>query len=266
MLAQVSRGFDQATLAFFAGRTEEVLRILDSLVAVVEPEEGVRARQEEKARSVLAGLSEKGRILEGVSPPIPYRLVGPSRPGSDPLPVIVALHGAGGNEHMFVEAYGAGRLAELAEEKGFVVISPSTTALARSPGALRELLDAAAAAYPLDRGRVGVVGHSMGAAAAWQLAETFGRELAGVVCLAGPCPGRPPQGGGRSAEELPPLLVVAGETDPLAPPSRLEEAATQGRNRGLEVEMRVVPGLGHTLMVGAVLDEVVAWLLARPGR
>lgn len=265
ILAGVSRAFDQATLAFFAGRNQEVLRTLDSLVAEVEPDAEARARQEETARRVLEGLPLKGRVLEGDHPPIPYRLHGPPNP-SRPLPVIVALHGAGGNEHMFLEAYGAGRLREMAEEQGFVVISPATAALARTPQALDALLDAAAKEYPLDRRRVGVVGHSMGASAAWQLVQTWPGELVGVVCIAGACPGRGGPGEGATREAWPSFLVVAGETDPLAPPARLEGAVAQGRGRGLVVDYRVIAGLGHTLVVGAVLEDAVSWLLSRPTR
>ncbi len=260
---EVNLAFDRATLAFFAGRVEEVVTALDSLAEVVEPDAGVRARQREEAERILDGLDTKVRVLEGEHPPIPFRLHGPPAGVPGPHPVVVALHGAGGNEHMFLEAYGAGRLRELAEERGFVVISPSTTALAMSMGALPGLLAAAEEEYAVDGARVAVLGHSMGAGAAWRLAWSFSESVGAVACIAGPCgaPGevRP----GEEGLERPPLLVVAGELDPISAPPRLEAAATLGREAGLDVEYRVLSGYGHTLVVGAALEEVVDWLLAR---
>lgn len=263
-IAEVNRAFDQASLAFFAGRVDAVVGALAALVEDVEPDAEVRSRHRHRAQEILAGLPAQGRVLDVPgAPPVPYRLHGPSAAGEHPLPVVVALHGAGGNEHMFLEAYGAGRIRDLADERGFVVVSPSTTALARAPEAFPALLDAAAAAYPIDRGRVYLVGHSMGAGVAWGLAERYAGLVSAVACIAGGCgTGAGPVG----AESLPPLLLVAGALDPIAAPSRVEDAAVQARARGIRVTYRLVPDQGHTLVVGAVLDDVVSWLLQDPAR
>jgi len=258
---EVNLAFDRATLAFFAGREEAVVTALDSLAKAVEPDAGARARQREDAERILDGLDSKTRALEGDHPPIPYRLHGPPPHAAGPFPVLVALHGAGGNEHMFLEAYGAGRLRVLAEERGFVVISPSTSALAMSPEALPGLLAAAEGEFPIDRSRVALLGHSMGAGAAWRLAGRFSESIGAVACVAGACgaPGGTESGGERPGR--PPLLVVAGELDPISAPSRMEAAVRQGQEAGFHVEYRVIPGYGHTLVVGAVLEDVVNWLL-----
>jgi len=259
---EVNLAFDRATLAFFAGRVEVVVAAMDSLAEAVEPDPAVRATQREAAQRVLEGLGGKVRVLEGDHPPIPYRLHGPPPDAAGPFPVLVALHGAGGNEHMFLEAYGAGRLRELAEKRGFVVISPSTNALAMVPQALPRLLAAAEEEFPIRRGPVAVLGHSMGAGAAWRLAGSFGETIGAVACVAGPCGAPGPVGAGGEPPGRPPLLVVAGELDPISAPSRMEAAARQGQEAGLQVEYRVISDYGHTLVVGAVLEDVVDWLLA----
>ena len=113
----------------------------------------------------------------------------------------------------------------------------------------------------------------MGAGAAWRLVEGQGTQapqdaawtplrIRAVACLAGPCG---PGGSGASGTGTngPPLLLVGGGLDPLAPPARLEAAAEGARARGLDVELRILPTQGHTLLVGAVLDDVVEWLLAQ---
>ncbi len=278
--AEVNRAFDRATLAFFAGQVEAVVEAMDLLAARIEPDPSLRARHRTQADDVLAALPGRRRILGGEHAPIPYRLHGPGRdgsghggpardgPGGAPpqgggYPVVVALHGAGGNEHMFLEAYGAGRLAGLAEEIGFVVISPSTSALAAAPEGLAGLLDAAEAEFPIDRTRVHLLGHSMGAGAAWSLVTRDPGVARAVACLAGPCGAGAGRGGSGAPGGWPAVLVVGGALDPLAPPARLEAVAAQGREQGVDVELRIEENEGHTLLVGAVLDEVIAWLLAQ---
>jgi pimeloyl-ACP methyl ester carboxylesterase len=118
------------------------------------------------------------------------------------------------------------------------------------------LLEAAAAAYPVDRDRVYVVGHSMGAGVAAMIAQVRADRLAGVVCIAGG-----PRG--RLEAQPAPMLVFAGEFDPLFPARRMREQATQAAKDGRRVEFREAKGNGHTLIVGAKLAEAVEWMLAR---
>lgn len=265
--AALNRAFDQATLAFFAGQVDPVVAAMDALVIRIEPDAAVREAQAAEAAATVAALPERGRILGG-TPAVPYRLVLPEEGGGGPpeagYPVLVALHGAGGNEHMFVEAYGAGRLGALAREQGFVVISPATVSLAQRPDALAALLEAAEAEVPVDRSRVFLLGHSMGAGAAWAATLRDPGAVRAVVCVAGPC------GAGAAAAGTPgvrpPLLVMAGGLDPISPPVRLEAAAAQARDAGWEVEVRTLDVEGHTLVVGAVLEDAVSWLMALPGR
>jgi predicted esterase len=78
------------------------------------------------------------------------------------LPVIVAYHGAGGSENMFFDAYGAGRLAKLARDNGYLLITPRQPLM----GALLpidSLVDQLANIASIDRSRIIVIGHSMGA-------------------------------------------------------------------------------------------------------
>jgi dienelactone hydrolase len=141
-------------------------------------------------------------------------------------------------------------------------VTAFTNAWMRHPAeAFDAALDSAAARHPIDRSRVYVLGHSLGAGAAWTTARLRGDKIAAIGCLAGGC-GAPPATGPVPAR-MPPTLLYAGELDPLAAPSRLETAAARGRDAGFAVEFRVAPAAGHTLMVGSVLDEVVEWLLAR---
>ena len=186
---------------------------------------------------------------------VPMRVYAPEQAVSgQPVPVVIALHGAGVEEAIFMEGYGDGEIKRLADRHGFLVIAPSTY-LMTAPDALASLLDTIAFDYLIDRRRVYVVGHSLGAMTAQAWATQQGDDLAAVCLLAGGTDfpaGRP---------NLPPVLMVAAGLDPLYKPDALRRAADGARQAGLPVKFRLSDGLGHTLMVGDALPAAVEWLL-----
>lgn len=187
---------------------------------------------------------------------LPVRVFAPRRAaGDEKLPLVIALHGAGGDENMFFDGYGAGRIKELAEEKGFLCVAPRVGFTGLSGAAFDAIVQALLYDYAIDVKRIHVIGHSMGAAAAYGLATSRADRLASVACLCGGAAGEPPSA-------CAPLLVVAGELDPLARPEGLKKGAERLAAAGRNVEYRLAPDYGHTLIVGAKLPEVVAWMLA----
>ena len=159
------------------------------------------------------------------------------------LPVLIAFHGYQGDENMFRFAYGRGALFRLAAEAGLLLVTPRTEPFLRAPAALERLLDELACDYPLDRGRVWLLGHSMGAQAAALLARQRPERLAGVVVFAGG-----PMGGDV------PTRAFVGELD----------IAGGLVRRGGAVE--VLEGYGHTLGVGPHLPQALEWLRGLPPR
>lgn len=195
---------------------------------------------------------------------LPVRWFGPSlRPAlekkgteSEKPALVIALHGVGGDENMFPDAYGAGVILELAEAKRFVVVSPRADMLMGNVAALRGLVDEAERLYGVDRSRVYVIGHSMGAGTAAVFARAEMKSIAAVVCIAG--------GPQRAiAKPVAPMLVVGAELDPIARASALMNAAEASKGRGYAVESKLCKGWGHTLVVGHVLPEAVEWLMAK---
>ncbi|MBL0871069.1 MAG: dienelactone hydrolase family protein [Phycisphaerales bacterium] len=170
--------------------------------------------------------------------------------------LVIALHGVGGDENMFPDAYGAGVILELAEAKRLVVVSPRADMLMGNVAALRGLVDEAERLYEIDRSRVYVIGHSMGAGTAAVFARAELKSIAAVVCIAGG-PQRP------LTKPVAPMLVVGAELDPIARASALMNAAETSKQRGYSVESKLCKGWGHTLVVGHVLPEAVDWLLSK---
>jgi len=184
---------------------------------------------------------------------IPYHLfIPPDARG--PVPLLVVFHGAGGDERMFFAGYGAAEILRLARAHGFAVLSPPTVAVMNRPQVLEALVAAVGQQVPVDPDRVYLLGHSMGAGAAWGLARQRPGVVAAVACIAGGC---------GAGEGGPPLLVIAAEVDPLAAPAPLEAIVRAAREGGHDAEFRLAKGWGHTLVVGAVLPEAVTWLLSR---
>ncbi len=172
------------------------------------------------------------------------------------LPVVIAFHGAGGDEAMFVYGYGAGRLLQLAADRGFIVISPASSLFASSFSHFDALLDRLSADYAIDPDRVYVLGHSAGAAAAVSLAAGRAQRIAAAAIFAGATR--------LSATSPPaPLLALLGQLDPLASPARAQPQFDAAIAAGLSIEVRVIEGYGHTLLVGAQLPSALDWLLAR---
>jgi len=178
------------------------------------------------------------------------RVYGPrAARGGEPLPLVVAFHGAGGDENMFAWGYGRGVLQELAEREGFLLATPRTEAFVRDPGAaFGALLATLARDYPIARGRIYALGHSLGVMALDGVLRMEAQPLAAAVCFSG----MP-----RSVSALP-IHALLGAKDPLVP-------ARMARSNRASLEVSVLQGYGHTLGVGPNLPGEVEWLLGRPG-
>jgi len=172
-------------------------------------------------------------------------------------PLVIALHGAGGNEHMFMAAYGVGRIKNLAEQRGFVVASPLNSPLSAQPTVFDALIDSVAADYPIDRSRIYLIGHSMGAGVALAWSKLRTDKVAASALIAG-------VGRFNAKDKLPPIRLIAPELDGLIPARSIIASGEQAKGFGLPVECREIKDYGHTLVVGHVLPEVVEWLLSQP--
>jgi predicted esterase len=182
---------------------------------------------------------------------IPMRIVAPAAAAtsSAPVPVVIALHGAGGDENMFVNAYGQGILARMALAANAILVTPLTTDFGQSPEHFDSLMTVLRSEYRINSGRIYVLGHSMGAGAAARLAQLRPTQITAVACLAG--------GSAVKVEKAPPILFIGAALDPIIPASRVQDAA-KGTPTGL---YRLIEHEGHTLMVAAGVKQALPWLL-----
>jgi poly(3-hydroxybutyrate) depolymerase len=152
---------------------------------------------------------------------MPYRLYVPTRwDGKSSLPIVLFLHGAGANESTYLDIAG-GLLEKVAEEHGYIVVSPlgftplgaygnplrlpavfgeSPTAAAQraavTPERQRELdlselevitvLELVTEEYGADRSRTFLAGHSMGSGGVWHLAARYPERWRAIAPMSGP--------------------------------------------------------------------------------
>jgi predicted esterase len=179
-----------------------------------------------------------------------------------PLPLLIALHGAGGDESMFMFGYGDGIIRKLAADRRIIIASPRSEMLG-TPANFDALVADLSRDYPIDPQRIYVVGHSMGAAIASGLATSRGSAIAAVACLAGGRITAPPKDAPipDPKPRTAPVLIIAGPLDPIIPAARLRPGAEAANAAGLPVIYRERENYGHTLIVGTTLPEALDWLL-----
>nr|WP_280139176.1 PHB depolymerase family esterase [Geodermatophilus dictyosporus] len=162
---------------------------------------------------------------------------------SAPAPLVVVLHGAGGD----AEA-GLGLLRPLADERGLVLLAPASRgatwdAVAGGYGpdvaVVDRALAAVFAAVPVDAARVAVAGFSDGASYALGLGLANGRLFRQVVAFS---PGFVPPG---PRTGRPPVFVSHGTDDDVLPVDRTSrEIVPALREDGYDVTYREFAG-GH---------------------
>lgn len=242
-----------------AGLLEDEILYESSASILLDPA-GLAREVEQESRAITDGRDPyKGRkgdwwaVFEAGGEAVPARVYVPDGVGA-PMPLVIVLHGAGGDENLFMEGYGGGMLKRLARERGFIALSPLTYPIAAREAAVPALIDAIAGIAPVDRERVYVLGHSLGGGAASFHAVRSRDVLAAAVCIAGAGPV-------ASAPACVPTRIYGAELDRIIPAARLEDMAVRAGAARLPVEYRLVGDAGHTLVVMGVLEEAIDWML-----
>jgi predicted esterase len=178
-------------------------------------------------------------------------LVPPGTAEKGARPLVVALHGMGGSENLFFVGYGDGLLARACAERGWY-LAAVRLGWGRAP--LANLVEALARRYPIDRARVFLVGHSMGAMTGWSEVRKAPEAWRAFAPISG--------GGARlgSRERIVslPILAVAGDRDFGLPAAQATiEALTKAGAPA--AELRVLPNTEHLMVVREALPQILSW-------
>lgn len=235
-----------------AERSAEFLSEPAALSRAVTAEVAALEKRRNPYRLVAGDMWRSYRGTNGTL--VPMRVIAPTAARSRAVGVLIALHGAGGDENMFADAYGRGVAARLARENDLLFVSPATTPFMTSAVHFDSLLAVLGREYAIDAKRVYVMGHSMGAGAAARLAQERPQAISAVACLAG--------GAAVTVAGAPPVLFIGAQLDPIIPASRVKAAAMATPTGTYEERANE----GHTLMVRAGVLRAVPWMLSAKAR
>ena len=165
----------------------------------------------QSAKQGFYGNAKSGQYwlsLATAGTPIPVRMLAPAAVKQKKLlPLVIALHGAGGSENMFFDTYGHGMITQLCEQRGWLLVSPRGTGM--KPERVAEIIEAVAKLYPVDLKRIFIVGHSMGAGQTVAASNLMPEKFAAVATLGGGQAIKTPHEGLKKL----PFFVGAGSED-----------------------------------------------------
>jgi predicted peptidase len=200
-----------------------------------------------------------------------------------PAPLIVALHGYGGDSNFIVRD----RLVDLAEEGGYVVVGPmgyNFTGWYGSPviliggGPIKpsnltqlselDVLNVVALAqhdFDIDPNRIYLMGHSMGGAGTIFLGQKHSEIWAAAAAIAPAAFMMQPNEKTLLEpfkEAKLPLMITQGSADNVVPPAGTRTWAAAMKELGVEGEYIEKAGLDHGTIIGPSMDDIFRFFAA----
>jgi predicted peptidase len=182
-------------------------------------------------------------------------------------PLILYLHGKSlrGDDLEMLKSYGLAALLAKDLAIPFVVVSPQCPAdryWMDEVQMLVRLLDEISTKYSVDRERIYVTGHSMGAVGSWSLAYNHPEKFAAIVPLAG----APRDTSWAKQIAKVPAWAFHGTRDDLAPFERTKNFVALLSKLGAEVKFTPLPERDHFILDTYENKEIYDWLLQHKKR
>jgi predicted esterase len=224
------------------------------------------------------GDLERHYLLQGANEIMPYRVYVPKAyVATKSMPLVIALHGLGGNEDGFFDNYEK-LPPQLSEQHGFLLAAPlgfrrdgfygsglmgGTDVASRrrsdySEKDVLEVLRLMKAAYNVDESRIYLIGHSMGAIGTWAIGAKYPQTWAALVSFSG-------VGAPSLAENMKalPHFIVHGDADNTVNVSGSRNMVAALKKVNANVTYIEVPGGSHTDVVVPYLPQAFDFLAAQ---
>lgn len=199
---------------------------------------------------------------------VPYRVYLPtSYSASKKYPLVVLLHGAGGDETDFIEAYN-GLWPKLAEQKGYILASVTGRGplggYTKESGGEQDVLDVMELVkqrYSIDPKKVFLGGHSMGGGGTWRIGLAYPEKFAGLIPIAGTSAQLAPGLDGLMKKGIHiPIMIVCGGKDALVAVSGCRAVAEEARKLNAPVKYAEYPPADHLSVAVMSVPDIFAWL------
>lgn len=199
---------------------------------------------------------------------VPYRVYVPTTyDKSKKYPLVVLLHGAGGSETDFVEAYEK-LWPKLAEQRGYILASVNgrgpVSGYSKVSGGEQDVFDVTDLVmqrYNIDAAKVYLGGHSMGGGGTWRLGLENAGKFAGLIPIAGTStqlvPGLETQL--KSGKKLP-VLMVCGVKDALVAVAGCRSVAAKAKEIGAPVTYAEYADGDHLSVAVMSVPGIFDWL------
>src|SRR5882672_949212 len=177
-------------------------------------------------------------------------------------PMIVALHGMGGDENSFFAGYDNGAIRRVAEERGYIVVCPKgrgpySMYLASAERDVIDVIDVMKRGFSIDDDRVYLMGHSMGGYGSWSIAVDNPDLFAAIAPISGG--GTPFSRPKLKAITHVPWIVVHGDNDPTVHVEESRKMVKAGKELGVEIKYIEVPGGNHGNVVVPAFKDIFDW-------
>jgi poly(3-hydroxybutyrate) depolymerase len=199
---------------------------------------------------------------------VPYRVYVPSNyNAAKKYPLVVLLHGAGGDETNFIESY-RGLWPKLAEERGYILASVSgrgpVTQYSKESGGEQDVLDVmdlVKARYNIDSSRVYLGGHSMGGGGTWRLGLTYADRFAGLIPIAGSSAAviTGYEGVLKSGKKMP-VMMVCGVKDALVAVAGCRTVADRAKGLSAPLKYSEYADADHLSVAVISVPDIFDWL------
>lgn len=245
-----ARNMAQTEVMDFETELARARSLLDAIAAGNDPVESAKGDMR------LAYLSTFDRKL------VPFRLYVPRRyDKSKTYPLVMTLHGAGGDENNFIDRY-QGLWPKLAEERGYIVAAANgrgpLSGYTKESGAQQDVMDVITLVrrqYAIDPNRIYLAGHSMGAGGTWRLGLEYRDMFAALAPIAGTRM-TPVLEKALSTGRKIPLIIVAGVKDALVPVAGCREVAEKTKALGYDVKYLEYPDGDHLSVAVSCIKDI----------
>ena len=200
----------------------------------------------------------------------PYRFYIPNNyDAKKKWPLVVALHGMGGDENSFFSGYDNGAIRRVAEDRGYIVVCPKgrgpySMYLASAERDVIDVINEMKRDFSIDGDRVYLMGHSMGGYGSWSIAVNNPDLFAAICPIAGG--GTPFSRPKLKAIAQVPWVVVHGDNDPTVPVEESRKMVKAGKEHGAEIKYIEVPGGSHGDVVVPAFKDIFDWFDAHKRR